>query len=186
MQTWEQRIRLSNLRLADRFLNFELNVLLHLCFDSGEEGILCPQQIRPVEPVGSEQKIVRQGEQGTVLVDVIQLVDSPERIVPAFVWFEPIDCIDSFLKHSLCFSSLVGFVDLESLCNREFDSPEFLLSKRNNRSTLHSDKNELSCEVVKSRTNVVNHVSCHSDHLERQGGHLLEIVRMEQNYGMGR
>jgi hypothetical protein len=26
-------------------------------------------------------------------IDVIKLVDSPERIIPAFIWFEPIDRI---------------------------------------------------------------------------------------------
>src|SRR4029077_16947808 len=30
LERWEKRITLRNLRLADRFLNFELNVLLHL------------------------------------------------------------------------------------------------------------------------------------------------------------
>ena len=103
MQAWDQRIRFGNLRLAERFLNFDLNILLHLRFDSGEEGILGFHQISSAIPIGSKEKVVSQGKEGTVLVDVVKLVDSPERIIPTFVWFEPVDCLNSLQKHSLYF-----------------------------------------------------------------------------------
>ncbi len=87
MKRWEQRIRLRNLRLADRSLDFDLNILLHARFDSGEMGVLCFEQVGSIEPMRSKEKVVRNGKEGAMLVDVIKLVDSPERIVPAFIRF---------------------------------------------------------------------------------------------------
>ena len=54
MDRWEQRVTLSNIRLADRRLNFGLNVLLHVRFDSGEIGVVCFEQIGALKPVGSK------------------------------------------------------------------------------------------------------------------------------------
>ncbi len=86
MQRWNQRITLRNLRLADRFLNVELHILLHLFIKPGEMWVACFEQERPriVHPVSGEKTVMVSGQEGTVLVDVIELVNSPERIVPAF------------------------------------------------------------------------------------------------------
>ena len=37
------------------------------------------------------------GQEGTVLVDVVQLVDAPERIIAAFVWLERVNRVYSVL-----------------------------------------------------------------------------------------
>src|SRR5262249_36615867 len=136
-------------------------------------------------PIGSEQEIMIDGKQGSVLVDVIKLVDAPERVVPALVWFQLVNGLDSFWKHSLCFGSLAGFVFLGSLCNGKFHLSKLLLGQMHNRSPIHSDDHQLTCEVVKSGTNVVDDISSHRDSVEGQGRNLLEFVGMKQGYGMG-
>jgi len=140
MEAREKRIRLCNLRLTERFLNFELHILLHLRFYSGEEAIVGFHQIGAGKPVSGKQEIVCHGKQGSMLINVVELVDSPERIVPTFVRFKPIDLLNRLWKHSLCFSSLFGFVFLKGVCNGKLDSSQFLVGKGHNRSTLHSDK----------------------------------------------
>jgi hypothetical protein len=180
-----ERIRFGDLRLTYRFFNLELNVLLNLRFDSGEEGILCFQQISTGKPIGGKQEIIAQGKQGTVLVDVIKLMDSPERAIPSSVWFERINCLERLRKHSLYLSSLFGFVFLESLSDRKFDSSEFLRGKRDNRSTLHSDCDKLLCEVVKSGSEVVNDIPGNGDGIKRQSGNLLKFVGCKRAMGWG-
>ncbi len=186
MQSWEQRIRFGNLRLAERFLNFELNILLHLRFNSGEEGILCFHQISPIEPIGSEEEVVSPREQGTVFIDVVKLTDSPERIVPTLVWFEQIDSLKRLKEDSLYFGSLCGFVFLGGCRDRKFDKPKLIFRERLYRRAFHPDQNKLACEVVKRSPQIMHHVSGDSHSIDRQGRNGLEAVGMEQLYGMGR
>jgi len=121
MERWEKRITLRNLRIADRFLNFELHIILHLRVkDSGEVWGLCLEKVRPhLKPIPGELIILPNGKQGTMLVNNIKLMDAPERIVPTFVWAERINSFYRFWPHALYFSSLTGFVSIEVLRNRE-------------------------------------------------------------------
>ncbi len=176
MKAWEQRIRFGDLRLAERFLDFRLNILLHLRLDSGEEGILGFHQVSTGEPIGGEKEVLSQGKKGTVLVNVIKLADSPERVVPAFVWFEPIDSFNGFGKHSLYFSSLFGFIFVDSLRYRKLDSAKLPLCQRHDWGALHSHQNQLSCEVVKRSPQIMDNVSCDSHDIDRQGRNSTEIM----------
>src|SRR5258708_12321572 len=124
MEHWEHRFRFSDPRLADRFLHFGLNILLHLRLNTGEVGVLCFQEISPWHPIRREKEIRRNGKQGTVLVHNVKLVDSPERIISALVRFEPVDSFYRFREHSLYFSSLSGFVLGSTLRNRELHPPQ--------------------------------------------------------------
>jgi hypothetical protein len=91
-QRWKNRITARNLLIAQRFLNLELHVLLHLrVIESGKcWGVLLEKEI-PVEPVRKENEIIRTGSERTMLVDAIKFMDSPEVKIPAFVWFQEIE-----------------------------------------------------------------------------------------------
>lgn len=49
-------------------------------------------------------------QQDPVLLDVVKSVEHPQEVIPSLVWFERVDCVDSFLRRSLYFSALLGFV----------------------------------------------------------------------------
>jgi hypothetical protein len=98
----KRRIRLSNLR----FLNIEPNILLHVRFKSSEMRVVCFEMIDSVEPVRSKDNLRATGKKGTVLVDVIKFVDSPERIISVFVWFDPVDFFYSLGLIPLTFLAL--------------------------------------------------------------------------------
>jgi hypothetical protein len=44
------------------------------------------------------------GEQQAVLVNLVKFMDTPERIVPTFVWFDRVDRVFGLLPHALYFS----------------------------------------------------------------------------------
>lgn len=161
MERWEKRITPGSLRLTDRLVNFELHILLHLIIkNSGEMWGVCLEPIVPFEPVGIEEVVVVNGKQGTVLVDVIKLVDSPERLIPPFVWPKLIDFLYRQGRHALYFPSLLGFVSSEIPRNRKFDSPARFSSGTNN--------DELVSKVVKSAPEIVNDVSSRGDCIKGQ------------------
>lgn len=161
MERWENRITIRNLRLSNRFINFELHILLHLRINASEVWGICLEPIIPVEPVPPKQIIMRHGKKGAVFVDIVKLMDSPERIVPAFVWFERIDSFYRFWPHALYFSSLVGFITSEVLRNREFDFSGGFTAGR-------ADEDKLVRQMVKSGTQIVNDVASSSHSIEGQ------------------
>ena len=122
---WEERITRRNLRLADRFINFELHILLHFSVknsDPTEMWVACFNVVRPIavlsEPVSNKEAIIVVSEKSAVLVNVVKLVDSPERVIPTTVRFERINRFYSFGAHALYFSSLFPFVSSGVLRNR--------------------------------------------------------------------
>src|ERR1700680_3999394 len=162
MERWEQRITLRNLRLTDRFLNFGLNILLHVRFDPGEIGVICLEHIASREPIGGKDKVVCNGKEGAVFVDVIQLMDSPKRITSALVWFEPVDSFFRPRSHSLYFSSLIGFILAHRLCNREFN-----LSAGNG--TWRANHDKLVWKMIKCGPEIVDNISSHRNRVKGKG-----------------
>ena len=144
MQRWELRIRPGNIRLAHRFLNFNPNTLLDVGLNFGESWIFCFHQISTGEPIRREQEIVRNRKQGTVLVDIVKFVDSPERIVSAFVRLEPVDSFFGFRPHSIYFSSLNGFVLGRTLGDRKSNVPANRARSEVRRA--HKDKAVARCD----------------------------------------
>ncbi len=186
MKAWEKRVRWSDLRPSDRFLDCGLNIFLRLGFDSGESRIVCFGKKSTDEPIGREQETLTECKEVAMLVDIVELANSPERVIATFVWFESIDRLGSFLKHSLCFSCLLGFVFNESLCDRRLDSPKLLRRERDNWCALHANLDKLTCQVVKSSPKIMDDVSSRGDGIKRQSGDLLQISGMVNGYGMGR
>src|SRR5271169_2439541 len=121
---------------------------------------ICLEPIIAIEPVAKEEIVVRHGKKGAMLVNIIKLVDSPERLVAALVWF---DVINSFYRqwpHALYFSSLFGFVSSEVLRNREFDTSTGFFAG--------ADNDKLISQMVESTSEIVNDVPCRCDRIEGQ------------------
>jgi|GEM_PF-4105706 len=118
MQRWEDRIAARTLRVAQRFLNLELHVSLHLrVVESGKRwGVLLEKEI-PLKPVGKENEIARTWSECTMLVDSVKLVDSPESKVSTFVWFQEIESFYRLWLDTVYKCIPTGFVTSETLRN---------------------------------------------------------------------
>ena len=83
MQRWEHRITARNLRLAHRFLNLELHILLHLRVIETAVvwGVLLEKEIS-TEPVGVEKEVMGEREQCSMLIDAVKLVDGQSGSFP--------------------------------------------------------------------------------------------------------
>jgi len=166
MQRWEQRITIHNLCLADRFLDFELQILLHfIAKDTGEMRVACFHQVAGGYPVGDKEVVAPNGEQGAVLINVIKLVESPERVIPAFVGLESIDDFYRIRPDTLYFSSLCGFVSSRILRNRKLD----LTARLNSGISNHG-------EVVERTPEIVDDISGSGDCVPGQNRELSEIL----------
>ena len=93
-------------------------------------------------------------EQVPVLVDIVKLVDFPERFIPAAVRFDRIDCEFGVFPHSLYLPSLSGFVSGDVLRDRELDLPRI-----RGPLVVGPDKNKLICEMIEGAPEILNHVS---------------------------
>jgi len=157
MQRWEHRITPRNLRFIDRFLDVQVHILLHLLVKNSskiwvarlDKNLMESPGI--IDPICPSQKVVIDGEEHPVLIDVVKLMQSPERFVPTSVRFEAIDSFYRQRAHALYFSSLVPIVSGNILKNRK---PGLL-----SRSSAIS-KNELVCEMVESGAEVVSNIAC--------------------------
>jgi hypothetical protein len=168
MERWEKRITFRNLRLFERFTNFELNLILHFSVeDSAEMRLACfhPKGVelaaqRMVNPGRLENCVAVDGEQEPVFVDVVKFVESPEKLITSAVRFESIDRFYSLRPHTLYFSSLLPFVSSDILRNRKTTSPRGLIT---------GDQNELVCKVVEGTSEVLDNISSSCDRIEWNG-----------------
>jgi len=179
-ERWQQRITLHNLRIAERFLNFELHLLLHVrveTFGSREMWGACVcNQVIARHPIGDEKVVVPDSEVRPMFIDVVQLVNSPQRVsmTPAFVWLKRINDFYRLWPDALYFSSLVGFVSSGILRNREFDSTARFLPRRTN-------FGQLVCEVVECAPEVVDNISGGRDDLDGYLRNFGDIGKASEN-----
>ena len=165
MERWKNRITASNLRFVDRFLNFELQILLHIRLYSGEVGVACFEMVGPIEPTRSKKELGAEGKESPVLIDNVKIMQSPERggerSIPVPVRFESIDSFYRVRVNSLYYSGVFGFVFGESLRNGKLDTPEFL--SRNRRGI---NSGQLLCEVIQGGPETMNHIPRDTDGIE--------------------
>lgn len=172
MERWEQRITPSNLRLADRFLNSDIHILLTFVLkDTGEvwvarldKELLKPEKV--VYPIGNKKRVSIDGEQHPMLIDVVEVMQEPERLVSTFVRFEPVDSFFRDRGHSLYFSNFVPLVSGAVLGNRKLCSQRRLLP---------ISKNEMICQVVKGAPEIVNDITGCGDCVK---GHSAEHLKL--------
>ena len=123
---------------------------------------------------------MRNGKKGTVFVDVIQLMDSPERVSSAFVWLKLIDSFYRLRSHSLYFSSLFDFVLGHGLRDREFNSPT-------GDSTWAANQDKLMRKVIEGGPQIVDNIASDRNCVKGERGNLPNIWKPpHKGYGMGR
>src|ERR1019366_1288061 len=108
MKRWEQCISPTNRRFGERFLAGEIHILIVFrVVETGEVWFVC------LERNSSDNHILADGQDETVLIGVVQSSEQPESLTPALVWFERIDGLYRFLPRTLYASSLSGFITLK-------------------------------------------------------------------------
>ncbi len=175
MERWDKRLTFQNLRFIERFVDFELEILIRYgssdAFDDPlKDWIACLEPEPAVEPVAGEQKVVSDREEKTVLVDVIKLMDFPERFVSALVRFEPVDRFYGLLPHSLYLSSLSGFVYLGTRRSGERNVAVGF-------SPRESDLGKVIRQVVESTPDVLDDVSSGRNDIKWENGKRSEAKR---------
>jgi hypothetical protein len=173
MQSWEQRITLQNRRLIDRFSDFSIYILLHIRIQS--EVWVCrlqkelPEPKKILDPVGGEQRVMANGEERSVLVDNIKLVNTPKGVVTTSIRLERVNGFYRGLSHSMYFSNLVPLVSGFVLRNRELDIAGGLLSRT------HPD--QLICQMVKCGAQIMDNISGAGNHIEGNSSERGEILK---------
>jgi hypothetical protein len=169
MERGVQRITLRNLRLVDRFIDLELHILLDLTIKhSRKRWIACSDGVSAVwEPVILHDAIIIDSEEHSMLVNVVQFVNLPKKIVAIFIRLEPVDSFDSFGPHALYFSSLLNFVSISILGDREFGATCRCIS-------CNSDK--MVCEVVECSPEILDNISRSTHDIKIQDSSVLERV----------
>jgi hypothetical protein len=103
MQKWDDRLTLGNLRLVERYLKGDIEVLIHFRESKSDVGEYCAVfkhaelagchagdlnhdgSVSCIKDQGSVLDVARDHKQESMLVDVVKLVKYPDRIVPSFV-----------------------------------------------------------------------------------------------------
>lgn len=173
---FEDRFTLDNPRLVERYLKGELLVLVDFvvraanvkamaCFQReeviggaqgqvhGREQLLCrlphsPHQFR-TDAYAFEGRAC--GQDQAMLVDTVQAMKLPKRIVPSLVWLDSVDRINGLLPHALYLSRLSGFVFRGGVKNWEVNMEERPWLSR-------TDQHKLICQMVKGAPEVLNNI----------------------------
>lgn len=131
-----------------------------------DEDILAPERERFIGVTASPNlphvlQIFRRGtvhdgrtgsDQEAVFVNVVQLMESPERVVPTFVRFDRINRFYSFWPETLYFSQFSGFVFCGGVEDRK-------VQKMGGVYSIAGDKKQLIDEMIEGASRVVQNVS---------------------------
>jgi len=182
MEKWNNRLTLDNANLIDRYLKGDIEVLVHLRSivmqsDVTEYCVIIKYPnfadrrwrdlesnkcrlgpSRTVSEINAATiNVTSNDKQEAVLVDVVKFVNSPERVVPAFVRLDSVNETYNVRMNSLYFSKRMGFVFGRTIRDREVS----VLSGR-----LAVSFNKLPNEMVETSSQVINNFSNN----QRKGG----------------
>src|SRR5271157_229675 len=90
--------------------------------------------------------------QRAVFVDVVKSMESPEKFIPTFVWFESVDRFYRVLPHTLYFSRRFGVIPCGVFGNGETDVPPRL-------DTWRANQDKLVSQIVQCAPKVFNNVT---------------------------
>ncbi|HEY4905048.1 MAG TPA: hypothetical protein VIH89_16355 [Candidatus Sulfotelmatobacter sp.] len=179
LERFNNRITLNNSRFSERYIKQEIYLLVHFRVGGiNKEFVAYFQGEHPICRTDVEVRHGRHGQalglhhfrefgaevlpnvevaerrsyrnQKTVLVDVVQLVESPERVVSSLVWFDCVDSVYSILPHSLYFSSSSGFIFRGIIKDRKVNVPGIANSPSANHEELISQVVESTSEIVEN------------------------------------
>ncbi|HVB56590.1 MAG TPA: hypothetical protein VNE63_09195 [Candidatus Acidoferrales bacterium] len=162
-EKFEKRLTLSNLKLAQRFLDNELRFLIHFRpKDSSKEWACCLLPVSSVESLALKQIALANSDKVAVLIDIIHIMETPKRRISTLIWFERVNRFYSHFPRSLYFSSLHSFVIRGLLADGEPDALSSFLAYRSALSGL----DELKGKMVQRTAKVLQNVSRDSKYLK--------------------
>jgi hypothetical protein len=202
LEEWENRLTLDNLRLSERYLEGELELLVRLKFiASGNSANFCAvlkygeslarvkaRNIKvgefdegniPDSPLGRRPPIPTEyrdastkcdDKQEAVFIDVVKVMEFPERIIPTLIGLERIEEAFRSRRHSLYFSSILGFVFVSSLA----DGKAGLIA-----GCATAGLDQLPSQMIKSAPQLIQNLSdCHGDYAGDRGADLHPIASL--------
>ncbi len=167
LERFENRLSLRDLRLSERYLKSELQILVQFkvfkeyvasfqrtnLLLGGNELISCVSEASeqrnaspPIPQSVNRNHRCADSSKCAVLVDVIQFAEPPNRVIPTLVRFDRIDRFYRIFAHQLYFSMLTGFVFLGGAGNRESNRAELSTAI----GTFTGGENELIGQVIES------------------------------------
>jgi hypothetical protein len=170
LDRYEDRPRLDNLRLAQRYAKAEIHILLEFFLRDASQRFVAilekaidvrrPEAYHGLNSqahrlAGYESATPRRSEPDSysderpMLVDIVESVEGPEIVsLPTFVWFERAERVYGLLPHALYFSASMSFVFRGARRNIKTG----LLPKSGSAT---SNEIELSGEIIEGRPKVV-------------------------------
>lgn len=156
MEGWEQSPTPEALRCADRFKAGEFHVLVRVNgIDGVEDGFFIVEHGGTVREVN--QACHPNGEKVSVLVKDVELMQSPQAIIPSLIRFEGIDSVLGWPLNTLYFSSLFGWVTIWGMRNRKLN---FISGFFPDLAVIQSDNHQLVGKMVEGASQVVDGIPC--------------------------
>jgi hypothetical protein len=182
LERFDQRLTLDNLRLAERYIESKLHLLVHFCIGGiDEEFVAClqrkhtvigpeesfgevevltefigPQPLHMCSHMGTQVKAAEGGANGknqAVFIDIVKSVEDPERVIPSLVWFDRVDRVYGTLPHALYFSGSFSFVYRGIVNNRKVDVLERPLPVCSHKDQMISQMVQGAPEILENVTN---------------------------------
>jgi len=179
LERFDNRFTLNDPRLAERYIEAEIHLLVHFTVRPVDEEFVA--YFERAEFVGGVQvnrreqlkclgqragecvlhhlgqvdamKCRTHGNQKTMLIDTIKLVETPERVVPSTVWFGSVDSIYCVLPYSLYYSIAKGWVTRGVPGNGVTDT------SRIGWGTTDSENDELVSQVVQGTPEILEGIA---------------------------
>jgi hypothetical protein len=196
MERREHTFTFDNPRFAERYIEGELNLLIHfLIGQSDEEFVAWLQREHPIggrdlrkanerralkfaEPLQKTSMAIapeihavksrtdRHDE--PVFVDIVKLMEPPDGVVPTLIRFGSINHVYRILPHALYFSRRFASVSCGSVGDGKVHMPP--------RSGISSSKIKSVSQVVEGASKILEHVADDHAEYERRGIDALQVV----------
>jgi hypothetical protein len=180
LERYDQRFTLDNPRLVERYIKAEINIWVRLGIDGIDEKFVAIFQRGPIGwrqvdgEVGNRNRIPESlphhlghlrpdvktlilsgdGNQQTMLVDVVKFVEHPELVpLPTLVWFDSAQRINRLLPHALYYSRKSGPVFVGASLNQKTDVVHACWI------SACSDHEQLIGQVVEGAANIVDGIA---------------------------
>lgn len=170
MEQWNDQLTLDNLRLAERYLKGELELLVFFSLKGQRPAkdfcaILQKNGFRPHPyglsfPPSCNSQLSISGchrYQEAVLVDVVQFMDSPQVIVPSFVRAAFLDELYCGARNPLYFGIRTGFQFLKEVVGSGSTLEDWITDV--SRGHISVSLNELPNEMIEGGSQIVKNIS---------------------------
>src|ERR1044072_86982 len=176
VEQFKDRLALDNLRLSERYIKGEVNVLIKArfagqdyvaIFDRSPEVIELESRLVPSRhdyqcPAHADER----DKQLVMFVRDVECVQPVEFVCPSTVRLGRVDIVLGSIRHSLYLSSLFGFVTLGGCKNRIASA---------HRGFAPGDQNELIGEMIQCAPQIVNSISGNQGEFDGRDANIIDL-----------